>query len=118
MKKLEHTTFIIPLRIDSEERQTNLDAVLDYLCKYRIKIMLLEADAKPQYKLQAEHSDVMCRFVEDYDTVFYRTHYLNCMLHEVRTPVAGIWDSDGIVPIEQIIEISGLSDKDIQKLQK
>jgi len=105
MKELEYITIIIPLRIDSEERRTNLDAVLNYLCKSEgIKIMLLESDGKPNYKLREEHSDVMYRFVEDHDPVFYRTRYLNCMLRNVRTPVAGIWDSDVIVPAEQVIE--------------
>jgi len=105
MKKLEHTTFIIPLRIDSEERQTNLDAVLDFLCRYPgIKVLLLEADAAPRYKPDISHSGITYRFVEDHDPVFYRTRYLNLMLRHVQTPVAGVWDSDVIVPMEQVAE--------------
>jgi len=105
MEALTNITIVIPLRIDSEERRANLDAVLGYLCSHpEIKIILLEADNEPLYKSRINHPCVSYIFIEDKDPVFYRTRYINRMLHEVRTPVTGIWDSDVIVPIEQICE--------------
>lgn len=102
---LENITIVIPLRIDNEERRKNMDAVLYYLCRYpRIKIMVLEADAYRQYKPCINHSGFSYLFVEDQDPVFYRTRYLNRMLRDVRTPIIGVWDSDVIVPMEQILE--------------
>lgn len=100
---LEHITIVIPLRIDSEERRTNLDAALDYLCRHPgITVTVLEADSIPRYESHTSHPGFTYRFVEDHDPVFYRTRYLNRMLRCVHTPVAGIWDSDVIVPVEQI----------------
>ncbi len=105
MAELEHITIIIPLRIDSEERRTNMDASLDYLCRYpEITIMVLEADAVPKYEPHINHPGFAYYFIEDHDPVFHRTRYLNQMLISVNTPVAGIWDSDVIVPIKQIVD--------------
>ena len=105
MEELTYITIVIPLRIDSEERRANLDTALGYLCRYpEIKIILLEADNEPLYKSRMNHPNVSYIFIEDKDPIFYRTRYINRMLHEVRTPVAGIWDSDVIVPVEQIAE--------------
>ena len=105
MKELENITFVIPIRIDSEERRSNLDAVLDYLCLYSdVKIIVLEADIDRRYKPKIEHSGFTYLFVKDHDQVFHRTRYINLLLRNVETPVAGIWDSDVIVPFEQIAE--------------
>jgi len=105
MKELEDITIIIPLRVDSEERRTNLDASLAYLCQYTgIKIIVIEADSEPQYNPQVTHSGFSYIFVEDHDPIFYRTRYLNRILRTVSTPVAGVWDSDVIVPMKQVAE--------------
>ena len=105
MKELEKITIVIPLRIDSEERRTNLDASLDYLCRYKgIKIVVLEADTKSQYEPRINHPNFSYQFIEDHAPIFYRTRYLNRMLEQVNTLVAGIWDSDVIVHIEQVAE--------------
>ena len=105
MKELENITIIIPLRIDSEERRTNLDAALDYLLSFTgINVMLLEADTEQKYVNKNDYSGLTYKFVEDNDPIFYRTRYLNRMLYNVKTPVAGIWDSDVIVPMEQVVE--------------
>lgn len=105
MKEKDYITIIIPVRIDSEERRTNLNTVLDYLCEYSgIKVILLEADSKQQYKLQKEYPNIVYHFIEDNDPIFYRTRYINNMLYNIHTPTAGVWDSDVIVPVKQIVE--------------
>lgn len=105
MKELENITFVIPLRVDSEERRTNLDAAIDYLCLYPdIKIIVLEADTECRYKPRIEHPCLTCHYIEDHDPIFHRTRYINLLLRSVKTPVAGVWDSDVIVPLEQIAE--------------
>lgn len=105
MKELENITFVIPVRIDSEERKTNLDTVLDYLCIYNeVKIIVLEADSERRYNPEIKHSGFSYFFIEDHDPVFHRTRYLNLLLRSAKTPVAGVWDSDVIVSYEQIFE--------------
>lgn len=96
-------TFVIPVRIDSSERQENLDVVLEQLSKRkRTKIILLEADTVSIYKVPGKYPNVTHRFVKDDNPVFYRTKYLNDLLREADTSIVGIWDTDVIVPNDQI----------------
>lgn len=105
IKNLSDITILIPLRIDNEERRENLNASLSYLAGYpSLRVIVLEADTTPQYNPTVFYSNLTYRFVEDHDPIFYRTRYLNILLREVQTPVAGIWDSDVIVPVNQISE--------------
>lgn len=105
-------TFVIPVRIDSSERQQNLDAVLDQLSKRkRTKIILLEADTSSIYKVPENCPNVTYCFVKDDNPIFYRTKYLNELLRKADTSIVGIWDTDVIVPDDQI----DYSIADIQK---
>jgi hypothetical protein len=105
MEHLQHITIVIPVRIDSRERRENLDASLDYIfSRMDIKVLLLEADTNQKYVPEPSCGRLQYYFVEDADPVFYRTRYINRLLGMVETPVAGIWDSDVIVPAGQIAE--------------
>lgn len=96
-------TFVIPVRIDSSERRENLDVVLDQLSKRkRSQIILLEADSESKYKVPGNYTNVTYRFVKDDNPIFYRTKYLNELLKEANTSIVGIWDTDVIVPNDQI----------------
>ncbi len=96
-------TFLIPVRIDSSERRENLDVVLDQLSKRkRSKIIVLEADNDSKYRVPGNCLNVTYRFVKDDNPIFYRTKYLNELLRETDTSIVGIWDTDVIVPDDQI----------------
>lgn len=96
-------TFVIPVRIDSPERKENLDVVLDRLSKRKqSKIIVLEADNAPKYRVSENYPNVTYRFVEDNNPIFYRTKYLNELLREADTSIVGVWDTDVIVPDDQI----------------
>lgn len=96
-------TFVIPVRIDSSERNENLDVVLDLLSKRkRSKIIVLEADNYSKYKVPGKYQNVTYRFVKDNNPIFYRTKYLNELLREVNTSIVGVWDTDVVVPDDQI----------------
>ena len=96
-------TFVIPVRIDSSERKENLDVVLDQLSKRKqCKIIVLEADKDSKYKVPGNYPNVTYRFVKDDNSIFYRTKYLNELLREADTSIVGIWDTDVIVPDDQI----------------
>ena len=106
------TTFVIPVRIDSIERQENLNIVLNQLSKRRLThIILLEADVSPIYNLDPKYTNVTYHFVKDENPIFHRTKYLNVLLRKADTMIVGIWDTDVIVPNNQI----DLSINDIQK---
>lgn len=105
LSKIENrnVTFVIPVRIDSSERSENLDMVLRQLShRKQTTILILEADIKPLYNLKKGYSNVKYLFVEDHDPVFHRTKYLNQLLREAETELVGIWDTDVILPDEQI----------------
>lgn len=96
-------TFVIPVRIDSAERLENLDIVLEQLSKRKhTEIIVLEADTGSIYRVPENYSNVTYRFMKDDNLIFYRTKYLNELLREANTSIVGIWDTDVIVPDDQI----------------
>jgi len=103
---LKNMTFLIPLRVDSMVRFENLLMTVEHLLRYfETHIIVLQADKYENGIVpRLLGKKVKYRFVEDYDTVFYRTKYLNQMTGEVNTPFIGIWDADVIVPCRQVID--------------
>jgi predicted glycosyltransferase involved in capsule biosynthesis len=100
---LQDVTFQIPTRIDSPERQENLDFVLDYLTSnFETKIVLLEADEAEKVYISSKYITKI--FIEDQDACFYRTAYLNKMTLMSNTPFLAIWDTDVLVRPEQIVK--------------
>ena len=50
MDRLSDVSFVIPVRIDSQERSRNLDLVIDFITRYfDSQIMVLEADKERRY---------------------------------------------------------------------
>ncbi len=76
MENTEQITIITTLRVDSSERQRNMDAVLRYLQPTGIRVLVLEADRENLYTTWKDFENVDFCFVYDEDPVFYRTHYL------------------------------------------
>ena len=77
MKRMPPVSIVIPLRIESTEREANLHCVLQYLLRSPfVYIDLLEAD-KERHFFFTHHERIRYRFVHDEEPVFYRTHYLN-----------------------------------------
>ena len=97
---LTDITFLIPVRIDSPDRQENLKLVLEFIKKhFDTNIIVLEADKKEQV-----HHPLIDRkiFIEDHNPVFHRTKYLNQMTKKTSTPYLAIWDTDVLVLFTQI----------------
>lgn len=96
-------TFVIPFRIDSSERQRNLDMLLEQLSvRKQTKVILLEADTGSVYKMKKTYPNVRYYFVKDDSPVFYRTKYVNELLRKADTSVAGVWNTDMLVPDDQM----------------
>ena len=93
-------TIVIPIRIDSSDRLRNIHLVIDSLKKFNgIEIIILEADKQ---SLLEDIEGVRIIFVEDDNPLFYRTKYINQLCHLTDRPLLGIWDSDVIIPAEQL----------------
>jgi predicted glycosyltransferase involved in capsule biosynthesis len=99
-------TFIIPVRFDSVARLENLILSVQSLLKnFHTHIMVLEAASYPNGIIQKMLGNKMeYLFLEDRDSVFYKTKYLNIMTRRTCTPFIGIWDADVIIPKEQIMD--------------
>ena len=103
---LKDVTFMIPVRIDSIIRLENLISVVQYLFRhFNCHIMVLEADAYNNGIIKRLLGQkIEYHFVEDYDSTFYRTKYLNIMTEISTTPFLAIWDADIIISPTQITE--------------
>lgn len=99
-------TFLIPVRVDSMVRLENLLMVVDFLLThFSTRIHILEATSYNNGILRTLlPSDVQLTFIEDCDPVFHRTKYINVLVSQCQTPYLAVWDTDVIVPPEQIVE--------------
>ncbi|MGV8090701.1 MAG: galactosyltransferase-related protein [Mangrovibacterium sp.] len=84
----------------------NLRATVAFLQKhFDTHIHILEADRyNSQLITTVIPNGVTITFVEDHDPIFYRTLYINQMLKVCITPFISIWETDIIVPPQQIIQ--------------
>jgi hypothetical protein len=113
MKKtnLSNCTFIIPVRIDSNDRTRNLITVLCFLLsQFDTKIILKEVASQPlvdeyilpQVKefLNNDLKDFTYLFEKSDDPVFHRMKIINEILNQVETDVVVNYDSDVLLKSE------------------
>lgn len=103
---LKDTSFLFPVRLDSIVRLENLMLSVRYLSRnFDTHIVVLHADNYDNGLIRRVlPKNVEYRFIKDGDDVFYRTLYINKMIQTVNTPIVGVWDTDVIVPVKQIVE--------------
>lgn len=97
-------TFVIPVRIDSEERMRNLRMAVDWLSPLGVQIHILEADKEQKvYQEDFAQPCVKVHYVVDEKAIFHRTHYINRLLEMSTTPFVAVWDTDIIIDHRQIL---------------
>lgn len=102
MDVTRNLTIVIPFRIDSTERERNLNLVVKFLLEYtQAEIIILEADIISRYA-PVDHVRLSYYFVFDNKRIFHRTHYINQLLHLSKTEIVGVWDTDVLLPTLQI----------------
>lgn len=103
---LKDMTFLIPLRVDSIVRIENMLMSIRYLLNnFDTNVHVLHSSAYDNGILhRVLDKSVRYSFIEDYDTIFYRTKYLNQMTLSATTPFVAIWDTDVIIDKNQIID--------------
>lgn len=105
---LSDITFLIPVRFESIHRLENLFMVVDFiLAHFDTQIHILEATSYNNNfldRLLPQNKNIQVTFVEDYDPVFHRTKYINLLTQNCKTPYLAVWDTDVIVPPEQIMK--------------
>ena len=102
-------TIVMPVRIESDEREANLKAVLQHVCGLGCRVILLEADKQSAFKDKKEMNMELMRcieheFVTDSSPVFHRTRYINRLLNETNTEIVAVWDADILVAYHQVYE--------------
>lgn len=101
-------TIVMPVRIDSDERKANLQAVLSHISRLGCRVLVLEADSEPKLEQEAWMRSVEYLFIKDESPVFYRTHYINMLLRKAGTDIVSVWDADILVSYEQVTEAISL----------
>ena len=120
---LTKTTFIIPLRIETDDRMRNIVTTLIYLTRnFDTKVIVKEVDKESVYERevlplleQALEPDMLASihhiFEQSDEFTFHRTKILNDMLWMVDTPVVANYDSDIILPLESYINATNMISK-------
>lgn len=99
---LKDVSFLIPIRVDSNERFENIHWIIEFIKEYfTTTIIVLEAD-KDEF-VQSLLIDKKL-FIKDHDPIFHRTRYLNQMIRHSTTNFIAVWDADVLTNSKQIIE--------------
>jgi len=117
MNDLSDVTFIIPVRIESEDRMRNVITTLCYLLEnFDTRVILKEVDRSsvfqesvlPQIKeYLGDKIDNLTHIFEESDPVdptFYRMRYLNEMIHMSDTEIVANYDCDVLLPIKTYLQ--------------
>lgn len=113
---LKNTTFMIPLRLESEDRVRNAFTSITYLINnFDTNIIVKEVDSEKKFPSKvlpwiskfssAENlNKINYVFEKSDDPVFYRMHIINEMLAMTNSEIVVNYDADGLLEIETIIE--------------
>ena len=115
MIDLKDCTFIIPIRIESEDRMRNVITVLCHLLRnFDTKIILKEVDTESVFKKEVlpqieEYlgdgiNNLKHVFEKSDDPVFYRMKIINEMIDMVDTPIIANYDGDVVFKLETYTE--------------
>jgi hypothetical protein len=103
---LTDVTFLFPMRIDTIERLENLMEVIRFIrANCETNVHIIEASAYHNKLLsQLLPETITYTFIEDYDTIFYRTKYINQLGQNAHSDIVAVWDGDVIAPVTQMEE--------------
>lgn len=104
MIDLKDTTFNIPLRFDSKERQENVELVIDYLNTFfKTQVTICEESVQPRFEYLKKKG---CRYVyvQSNSPVLHRTKCLNLLTDISSTPIICNCDSDVLFKVDQYVD--------------
>ncbi len=115
---LRDVTFMIPLRIESEDRKKCVSIVIDYLLKnFDTNIIVLEEGSSaffPGIKKPNWENQVKYIFRRSNDPLFYKTLNINIMVKNTTTPIICAMDSDCIFhPFQYQRAVQKIRDKEL-----
>ena len=105
------TTFIIRLRIDSDDRLINTQISLKFLLEIlKDKVILVENGPISNYSeiiknINPDFSEnLQYIFQENHDSIFHPTKIVNSVLDKIETEITAIYDIDVLLPIKSYRE--------------
>ena len=111
---LNHSTFIIPIRIESEDRLRNVITVLAFLLEnFDTNIIVKEVDHESIFQKEAipvlqnildDDIHINHIFEKSTNNLFHRQKILNEMIMEANTQIVVNYDCDVLLPINSIIK--------------
>ncbi len=113
MHDLSDATFIMPLRIESNDRLRNVVLSLAYLLNnFKTNVIIEEVDTESKFQQHAapqlenlieDMSSITLLYEESDDPIFHRTRILNDMLMESDTTVVVNYDCDVVFPVSSYL---------------
>ncbi len=99
---LTDVTFAIPVRLDSKDRENNLNLTVDYL-NYHFKTNIIVCEESKISHLKYVNNK--CEYIHYSTDLNYthRTRTLNLIAKQSKTSIISIWDTDALVPVNQIV---------------
>lgn len=116
---LKDATFIVPIRIESDDRLRNVITTLCFLISnFNTNIIVHEVDKESIFKkdalpqineyLDGDISALVHKFEYSDSPSFHRQRVLNNMLMETNTPIVVNYDCDILLPIESFVSAYNL----------
>ena len=120
---LTDTTFIIPVRIESDDRLRNAITVCSFLLsKFDTNILIKEVNSEPVFENEAlpqikeflgGDPNIKYFFEKESDnSFFHKTRYFNELLSETNTDVIAAYDIDVLLPVSTYIESQRMCKED------
>lgn len=111
MKTLSDATFIIPLRIDSNDRVRNIITTVGFILEtFDAKVIVKEVDSQPLFSeyalpqiieyMEGNIKNLKHVFEKSDDPIFYRMQIINEMLSMVKTDIVFNYDCDVLLQVE------------------
>ena len=111
MHDLKDVTFMIPVKLDSEDRKTNLRIILNYLYRhFDTNIIVYESDVQSNEKFirSLVKKPIHYMYEKIKDGIFHRTRLLNEMTIAANTPIIVNYDADVVLQPFQYIHAQKL----------
>lgn len=98
-------TFLIPVRIDSESRLSNLYYNVWYLDKYfKTNIIIAESDLEKRIDESLLPASCEYHYLNDTNPFLHHTKINNWLIRKSKTNFIAIYDTDVIIPAHQILD--------------
>jgi len=104
---VEDVTFIIPVKLESEDRRTNMRIVLKYLQEnFPSPIIIYESDkeSNEEFIRSCTIRPIEYMFEKNDTGIFHRTRLLNEMTKAARTKIVANYDIDVLFPVRNYIQ--------------